>query len=124
MPTERYAPSTDPNPGEVNAAPAATPSIPAQAGTPATSVQVLEGGTIPDTGPAPFLPPLTGNLVGHTLRHFRVELLRERADDAAVLLKRYRGALSGENDARNLWRDLRALNQLGVTRGTLQVIGS
>jgi len=56
------------------------------------------------------------------LRHFRVELLRESAAEATALLERYRRVLAGEVDGRDLWRDLRALNQLGVTRGTLQVV--
>ena len=53
------------------------------------------------------------------LRHFRVELLRERADEAAPLLSRYARLLAGLESARTAFRQLRALNQLGVTAGTL-----
>jgi putative protease len=56
------------------------------------------------------------------LRHFRVELLCESGAEASALLRRYRRALDGDDDGRELWRDLRALNQLGVTRGTLQLV--
>ncbi|MFI5380700.1 MAG: DUF3656 domain-containing protein [Tepidisphaerales bacterium] len=54
------------------------------------------------------------------LRHFRVELLRETPAEATALLNRYSRVLAGEEDARTTWRKLRVLNQLGVTRGTLE----
>ena len=53
------------------------------------------------------------------LRHFRVELLRETAVEVAPLLDRYWQVLSGQEAGRDTWRQLRVLNQLGVTRGTL-----
>ncbi|MBL9122924.1 MAG: DUF3656 domain-containing protein [Planctomycetaceae bacterium] len=53
------------------------------------------------------------------LRHFRVELLRESGADLAPLLDRYWRVLHGEESGRDTWRQLRVLNQLGVTRGTL-----
>jgi putative protease len=53
------------------------------------------------------------------LRHFRVELLRETAAEAGPLLERYARVIAGLDDGRNTWRQLRILNQLGVTRGTL-----
>jgi putative protease len=53
------------------------------------------------------------------LRHFRVELLEEAADDARHTLKQYLELLSGQRDGATLWRELRAQSQLGVTRGTL-----
>jgi len=55
------------------------------------------------------------------LRHFRVELLRERAADVAPLLENYARVLTGRDDGRRTWRHMRTLNQLGVTRGTLRV---
>jgi putative protease len=54
------------------------------------------------------------------LRHFRVELLRESAAEVPPLLERYARVLAGLDDGRTTWRQLRVLNQLGVTRGTLQ----
>jgi putative protease len=54
------------------------------------------------------------------LRHFRVELLRETGDEAKQLLERYARVLQGDEDGRSTWRQLRVLNQLGITRGTLE----
>jgi U32 family peptidase len=54
------------------------------------------------------------------VRHFRVELLRESAADALALVDRYARVLAGVETSRNTWRQLQVLNQLGVTRGTLQ----
>jgi putative protease len=54
------------------------------------------------------------------LRHFRVELLRESGDQVAPLLDRYARVLAGAEDGRSTWRQLRVLNQLGLTRGTLE----
>jgi putative protease len=56
------------------------------------------------------------------LRHFRVELLRETASEVGPLLERYGRVLSGLDDGCGTWRQLQALNQLGVTRGTLQMV--
>ena len=53
------------------------------------------------------------------LRHFRVELLRETGDAARAMLDRYARVISGQDDGRAAWRQLKVLNQLGVTRGTL-----
>jgi putative protease len=55
------------------------------------------------------------------VRHFRVELLRETAADAVALVDRYARVLAGLETSRNTWRQLQVLNQLGVTRGTLQM---
>ena len=56
------------------------------------------------------------------LRTFRVDLLRETAEQVGPLLDRYARVIAGRDDGRETWRQLRALNQLGVTRGTLQLI--
>ncbi len=53
---------------------------------------------------------------------FRVELLRETAAEVAPLVERYAAVLAGKDDGHGTWRSLQALNQLGVTRGTLQMI--
>jgi putative protease len=53
------------------------------------------------------------------LRHFRVELLREDAAGVGPLLDRYARVIAGTEDGRTTWRQLKVLNQLGVTRGTL-----
>jgi putative protease len=56
------------------------------------------------------------------LRHFRIELLRETAAQVGPLLEQYGRVLAGLADGRDVWRHLRALNQLGVTRGTLNLL--
>lgn len=61
-------------------------------------------------------------MVSLGVRHFRVELLRESAEQTISLLERYARVLAGLEDGRSTWRSLQALNQLGVTRGTLAVI--
>jgi putative protease len=53
------------------------------------------------------------------VRHFRVELL-ETTDDPAAVLKLYRQLLEGRTDASSVWRQLKAQNRVGVTRGTLE----
>ncbi len=53
------------------------------------------------------------------IRHFRVELLREKPHEVAPLLKRYADVIQGKVDPRSTLRSLRVLNQLGVTTGTL-----
>ena len=52
------------------------------------------------------------------ITRFRVDLLRETAEQVGALLTRYTRVVAG----RETWRQLRALNQLGVTRGTLQLV--
>jgi putative protease len=54
------------------------------------------------------------------IRHFRIELLRESGAAATTLLDRYARVLAGAEDGRQTWRQLRVLNQLGVTRGTME----
>jgi putative protease len=50
---------------------------------------------------------------------FRIEFLHESADEVARTLASYRNLLRGEITGPELWRELKATNQLGVTRGTL-----
>jgi len=49
-------------------------------------------------------------------------LLRESAAEVAPQLDRYAAVLSGRDNGRETWRSLRALNQLGATCGTLQMV--
>jgi U32 family peptidase len=56
------------------------------------------------------------------LRHFRIDLLRENADETRKLIDAYRRVISGNDDGRSTWRELQAMNQLGVTRGTLNLL--
>jgi U32 family peptidase len=67
---------------------------------------------------AEFLP----RMLALGLWHFRVELLRETPEQVGPLLEQYARVLAGLEDGRRTWRKLQVLNQLGVTRGTLQLI--
>jgi U32 family peptidase len=53
------------------------------------------------------------------LRHFRVELLEENGAEATKVIRAYQALLHGTREGEELWRDLHAQSQLGVTRGTL-----
>jgi putative protease len=66
---------------------------------------------------AEFIPRMLAAGVGH----FRVELLRETPGEVGPLLERYSRVIAGLDSGRESWRQLRVLNQLGVTRGTLQL---
>jgi len=56
------------------------------------------------------------------VRWFRIELLRQAGREIGELLDCYCEILAGQQGGAQVYRRLRALNQLGVTRGTLQVI--
>jgi putative protease len=53
------------------------------------------------------------------LRWYRVELLEESRAESVRILRAYQDLLAGRRDGEDLWRDLAASSQLGVTRGTL-----
>jgi putative protease len=50
------------------------------------------------------------------LRHFRLEFLNETPEQVCRTIASYQKLLSGEISAANLWREVKALQQLGVTR--------
>ncbi len=52
------------------------------------------------------------------LRRFRIEFLDESGSEVERTMGRYRDLLDGRIEGANLWRELKAINQLGVTRGT------
>jgi len=51
--------------------------------------------------------------------NYRVEFLEESADQVHEVLSLYRDALDGKITGTQVWRTLKATNQLGVTRGQL-----
>jgi putative protease len=57
-------------------------------------------------------------LEGAGLRDYRVELLEENAAESRRIIRAYQGLLAGQQAGEDLWRDLKAQSQLGVTRGT------
>jgi putative protease len=56
------------------------------------------------------------------VRHFRIEFLNDSPDQVARVIESYRRLLRGELNGAELWRELKLVNQLGVTRG--QMAGS
>src|ERR1051326_5503762 len=53
------------------------------------------------------------------VRNFRLEFLNETPETVAKTIDRYRALLGGEITGAQLWRELKLLNQLGVTRGQM-----
>lgn len=52
-------------------------------------------------------------------RHFRLEFLNETPAQLSQTVSRYRQLLRKEITGQQLWKELKLLNQLGVTRGTM-----
>ena len=70
----------------------------------------------------------SGSEHAHTLQtlgaaHFRIEFLRETPDEVASILAAYTDLLEGRRSGTSVWKDLKCLHQLGVTRGTLETSG-
>jgi putative protease len=61
-----------------------------------------------------------GRFLGLGARAFRVEFVDEPPEEVARVLGRYRALLRGEITGEGLWRELKAGNQLGVTRGQME----
>ncbi len=61
-----------------------------------------------------------GKLLELGARSFRVEFIDESPDDVTRTLVRYQQLIRGEISGTDLWRDLKAINQLGVTRGQME----
>jgi putative protease len=53
------------------------------------------------------------------VRNFRVEFLDETSETVERTIVKYRQLLRGEIDGAQLWRELKLMNQLGVTRGQI-----
>ena len=53
------------------------------------------------------------------VRSFRLEFLNEAPDVVSRTIEKYRALLRGEVTGNQLWRELKLLNQLGVTRGQM-----
>jgi putative protease len=53
------------------------------------------------------------------VRHFRVEFLNETPEQVTETVSKYRRLLQGEITGTQLWRELKLMNQLGVTRGQI-----
>lgn len=60
------------------------------------------------------------DLLNLGIRVFRVEFLNESPQEVRETLERYERLLEGKISGQSLWRELKLINQLGVTRGTLR----
>ncbi len=54
------------------------------------------------------------------MRDFRVELLTDSAAEIHTLVALYRDLLAGRVSGSQVWHQLKAVNRVGVTRGTLE----
>ena len=63
---------------------------------------------------------VVSELLGSGVRRFRIELLRDNADHIGRLYSLYNQLLSGSVTGEHVWRNLNAMNRVGVTRGTLE----
>ena len=54
------------------------------------------------------------------VRHLRLEFLNEPPDQLRATVARYRELIRGDISGPDLWRELKLLNQLGVTRGQMR----
>ena len=59
-------------------------------------------------------------MISHGARHFRVEFVDESADEVTRTLRAYEALFAGRTSGAELWRELKLLNQMGVTRGQLE----
>ncbi|OCT13218.1 peptidase U32 [Paenibacillus pectinilyticus] len=59
------------------------------------------------------------HFMGLGIRSFRVEFLEETPEKVTEILDLYRRAIDGQINGTQVWRSLKATNQLGVTKGTL-----
>ena len=62
-------------------------------------------------------------LRGTGLRRYRVDFLDEDLAAAAETIQAYQQLLAGETSGHHLWQNLDVMEQLGVTEGSLQVLG-
>jgi putative protease len=56
------------------------------------------------------------------IQRFRIDLTRESPKQIGLLIEKYRQVISGQLTGQKVWWELQAMNQLGVTRGTLQLV--
>ena len=72
---------------------------------------------VPQTA-AEYLP----RLLAHGARNLRIEFLDDSPAAVARTIGLYRETLAGRREAKNLWRELKASGQYGVTREALTVL--
>ena len=62
-------------------------------------------------------------MTGLGARKFRIEFVNETPEQVRSIIEQYRRLLAGEISGEQLWRGLKLLNQLGVTRGQIHRVG-
>ncbi len=72
---------------------------------------------VPQTA-AEFLP----RLVAHRVGSLRIEFLDDSPRAVERIVALYRETIAGRRDGKTLWRELKASNQYGVTRGPLALL--
>ncbi len=72
---------------------------------------------VPQTA-SEYLP----RLLTHGIGTMRIEFLDDEAESVTKIIKLYRESLTGQRDPRTLWKDLKATNRYGVTRGQLAIL--
>jgi len=65
---------------------------------------------------------LVAPLIRAGVGRFRVELVRESAEDAKRIVQAYRALIAGERRGRDVFHELRAAGGYGVVRGSLRVL--
>ncbi len=63
-----------------------------------------------------------GNLMASGVRNFRIEFVNESPEEVARTISQYRQLIRGEITGAQLWRELKLINQLGVTRGQMEKV--
>ena len=63
---------------------------------------------------------MVSELIASGVTAYRVELLNETASQVQTVVRAYQDLLAGRTQGREVWRQLRADNRIGVTRGTLE----
>ena len=61
-----------------------------------------------------------GRMLALGVRTFRIEFVQETPEQVALTIAKYQQLLRGEITGTQVWRELKLLNQLGVTRGQLE----
>jgi putative protease len=64
--------------------------------------------------------PYVGRLLECGVARYRVELLRETPCEAQALVATYSRVLAGLETGPRMWQELKVLNRVGITRGTLE----
>lgn len=60
------------------------------------------------------------SLLATGVHHFRIEFLDETPADIARVIHAYRDLVAGKARGQDIWKQLGAMNRVGVTRGTLE----